>query len=147
MTPEEKIATGRLIPLNTRPKGEHRLIAQKGGQSKGKTKSDGQKLRQVKLRIKNDPELSEEDKNWILAKSEERPAFGVAILAEIQKLKKDIHPSQRVALLNTELGVGKFLHGEKIITESTNLNLNLSRDLSDDELFEFKEFLNRRNEK
>ena len=128
MVSEETIkrypGTKNLIPLNTRPKGEHHLIAQKGGQRKGQTKSDGQKLRFFKQKLKNSVDLTDEQKKDLLERIEQRESFGASVVVEIEKLKNSIHPAQRVALLNTELAVGKFIHGEKIINTNFNMNVN-----------------------
>jgi hypothetical protein len=114
-----------LIPLNTRPPGEHRLIAQKGGQSIGQTKSEGQKLRQIKLRMKNQG-LTNDDQKWLLEKLENRKAMAADLFLYIEQLKREgVHPSQRIALGNLAKDCAKFTHGDKVISENLNLNVNM----------------------
>jgi hypothetical protein len=116
-----------LIPLTTRPKGEHRLIAQKGGQTKSPLRGQAQKWRFIKERMRKEG-ASEDDIKWMIERMENRDAMAVDIIKFVEEIKKTVHPSQRVALANTQIAAAKFQHGEKIKTENVNVNINTDFD-------------------
>lgn len=112
-------------PFNNRPKGEMKLIAQKGGQVTGINKSEGQRWRHIKERFKR-ATTTTKDADWLLAKLEDRSSMAAEVMMTLDQLKRDgVHPSQRVALLNTETAILKTVHGEKIHIDSTNVNINI----------------------
>lgn len=113
-----------LKPFQDRPKGELILISKKGGQARTKAKSEAAKLRCIKEKLREGGELTDSQQKWILEQLESRTASAANILIEINKLRNQIHPSQRVALLNSEISAHKFIHGEKV--QQTNLNMNVN---------------------
>ena len=112
-----------LRPFNKIDKDEHKRISKRGGKARTKAKSDGQKWRQIKQRLKKDA-TTDADAKWMLEKLESRDAWAFDIMSYIETLKKDVHPAQRVALGHLMIAGAKFHHGEKIKTE--NLNMNVS---------------------
>ena len=125
MVTERQIAAGtaNLRPVQNLGPIAHRIYAQKGGQVKSQAKTDEAHWRSIKARIKKKG-LSQEDQDWLLARLENREAIALDILLYTDEIVKDLHPMQRIALANTLLAACKFVHGEKIKTESVNVNVN-----------------------
>jgi len=111
------------IPFNVMPKEQHLRAASKGGRSKSVKKSEGAKRRWLMVALANDKELTQEQKDRLLAKITSRQDLAASVLIDIEKYKNQIHVNQRVALLNTELAAGKFLHGEKIQMDVTSKSI------------------------
>jgi hypothetical protein len=67
---------------------------------------------------------TKEDVEWMVKRLEDRDAIAYDILQYIEIVKTDVHPSQRVALINTYKDLARFQHGDKIKTENVNVNIN-----------------------
>lgn len=85
----------------------------KGGEVISFKKKYAAKLREMKKRGMN-----KQDLEWFEQCMVDPEASIVDIRNDIQELAKSIHPSQRVALLNTKLQTHKLAYGEKIKTEN-----------------------------
>lgn len=109
-TPLERVALGRI-----------------GGKSRSVAKSEGAKLRHIKARMAKEG-LTEEDSKWVFDCLNERKSYAAQLMIHAQKIKNDVHPSQRIALLNTEAKIGEFIHGTQVKTENLNLNVNTTAD-------------------
>lgn len=119
------------IPFNIRPKGEHRLISQKGGQAATQAKKDAATLREIKKKLEREG-LTDDSKKWVLEILDNRPAMAAQILLTAEKVRKnleDFGPIAQVAYANYEVNAMKVIHGEKSKIETTNTNINI--DLND----------------
>jgi len=106
-------------------------IARKGGQKISFKKKYAAKIREMKKRGMNNQDLE-----WFEQCILDPEASIIDIRNDIQELSKSIHPSQRVALLNTKLQTHKLAHGEKIKTENIHHIVNWNEKLKDCELKE-----------
>jgi len=120
-----------LINLRDRTKEEHTAMSRKGGSVQSEKKRVAAKLRWVKRwikegKIKGDP-------MWLVERLESSNAMSMDMLSYLDSIKDDIHPSQRVALMNAYDRVQRTLHGEKkhVDVTSTNININVSASLDD----------------
>ena len=138
-----------LIPFNTMPKSQHIQMSKNGGRSKSVKKSEGAIFRHIKERLRN-ANVTDKDAAWLLERLENRSAMSADILLTLDAIKKS--KLQEFANLDTQVKVGNYevsamkaIHGEKIQIESKSININLERTMTDEEIQEMKEFLERRN--
>ena len=129
-----------LIPVNRLPKSEALILQKRGGRAKTPLRNEAAKWREFRKRAERQG-LTEKDVDMIIEKVNNRDVQAFEMLTKAELFYKDIHPAQRVALLNAELGIAKFIHGEKVKVENTNINLNMNRDLTDEETQNILEFL------
>lgn len=135
-----------LKPLNKIPKEEARRIQSMGGRTVTQAKSDGQKWRQIRERIKKEG-LKDADAKWLMERIENRDAMSSDILIHLEKLKNepDLDVAQRLSLNNAMVSVARFVHGEKSKVEVSSVNLNI--DVTREEVEEhLKKILGRKEE-
>ena len=134
------------IPKGAKPfiKGEERtkLIASKGGSTVSLQKSEAQKLHYIKQRMMKNG-LTEKDIEWIDKMVKERPTMSYQIMATIEEMRK--RPATLLKdISDQEIKAGKFIHGDKL--ETTNINVNLERQITDDERNIIFDLLKKRRE-
>lgn len=118
-------AKDNLKPVWDRPKGEHLLLARKGGQVRSQVKKDAAKFRELEKRMKAKG-VTDADAKWLLDRLNSRELSVADTILYLEQIKNDVHPAQRIALANAFLQATKLLHGEKIKTENVNVNVNTS---------------------
>jgi len=127
-----------LIPVTMRSKEEAFAIRSKGGRTKSPLKKYAAKIREMKKRGLTNPDIA-----WFVARLEDPDVNIFHLQKWLDELKDNIHPSQRVALLNTGIALHKAKHGEKIKSESVVHIVNWTETLKGDEVSdkakEFKE--------
>lgn len=125
---KEYPGTKNMIPLNTRPRSEHTAIARKGGQSKSKLKSEGQKLRHIKKRAKEGI-LKSADEAWLLKMVEDPKAMSYELLNWIKDIKNSADDDTDTKIKITSLfnQAHKTVHGDK----HYNMNVNINTDIEE----------------
>jgi hypothetical protein len=129
--------TDNLIPWDKRTPLERVAMGRIGGKSKSVRKSEGAKLRHIKDRMAKQG-LTDADTKWLLECLNDRKSYAAMLAIHAQEIRKDVHPAQRVALLNTEAKIGEFTHGQKIQQETLNMNVNVSLEEWERRLMESK---------
>jgi hypothetical protein len=114
--------------FDQRPKEERIAIARKGGSVSGITKSDGQKMRWLKDKIKKGL-IKTDDPQYFLERLENREAMMAHLINYMEEIKDDIPDNQRIQFMNTYNNLARTLHGDKSKVESLNVNVNI--DLTD----------------
>lgn len=94
-------------------------IAKKGGSQSTFKKKYAAQLREMKKRG-----MKKDDLEWFELCMSDPEASIIDIRRDINNLMKDIHPAQRVALLNTKISTHKLAYGEKIKTENVHHIVN-----------------------
>ena len=103
---------------------DHVELSKKGGSSKSIKKSEAQKANWIFDRLKEGTNLTDDQIHWAIERVKNSQAFAVDLITTIEEIKKDVHPMQRISLLNTANNIMKTVHGEKLRTENVNVNIN-----------------------
>ena len=119
-----------LIPANKRSPEYAFEIRSRGGKSKSPLKSFKAKLRQIRVRVKKG-QLKTEDEAWLLERATNSETMALDMLSFFDEIRKDVHPAQRVALLNTYAQIKKTIHGETHINKNLNVNIDLDVELEE----------------
>lgn len=112
-----------LIPLNLRTKKRQREITSMGGKVISEKKKRAAKLREIRKRIEKGL-LNDGDEQYLLDRIEDPNVMDLDMLSFFDSIREDVHPNQRVALLNAYTQLKKSIHGEKIKTENVHHIIN-----------------------
>ena len=126
-----------LIPLNRRTKKEQRIITSKGGKTVTDKQRRAAKLREIRKRVLSG-KLKTDDEAWLLARVEDGTMMDLDMLSFLDNIRKDVHPSQRVALLNAYTNIKRSIHGDKIKTENVHHIINWGEMLKEVEIGEIR---------
>jgi len=100
------VAQKDLIPISSTARAKE--LGSKGGRVKSLKKKYAAKLREMKKRG-----LKSADIDWFVKRLEDPEANILELQKWIDEVKESVHPSQRVALINTSINLHKAHHGEK----------------------------------
>ena len=105
-----------------------REFGKKGGLVSSDRKKYAAKLRELKKRVRKG-QLKSNDEEWLLTRIMDPDASALQILSLLDEVKIDdlsMDPEIRIKLVNAYTKAHTLIHGHKVKSENTNLNLNVT---------------------
>jgi uncharacterized tellurite resistance protein B-like protein len=110
--------------LANKPKDVLKAMASKGGQTVTPKKIEAAKLGALK-RAAAAGYLPKEKVDWLVQRLESRELMAADIQNYIDEIRQNVHPSQRIALVNAMNQTAKLVHGEKVKVEGQHVHAHV----------------------